>query len=112
MGNATGNYNTTIVLTMQAFDRLPAPLREVHRNALIYWATEPYEQMIRKGLEVPAAIEKLIREDVLMTRKAIREEWGIQYEAYIEAQKPRTRRSYLDAPPRGYRKVRLAQARR
>lgn len=87
---------------MRLYDQLPAALREFNRNCLADWAIGPQLQRYSR-LGVAAYIEHMIMADVSTVRRDARVDWGAQANAFVDAQRRRRRRDYLDTPPKGSR---------
>ncbi|TIV36354.1 MAG: hypothetical protein E5V91_22770 [Mesorhizobium sp.] len=97
--NAThGNYEEDAVTTMRFFDKLPPELREFNRNCLVQWATGPQFRNVQQVRNIESYIEHMIMSDVATVRRDAKEGWGLQVNDYIEAQRRRRRRDYLDKP--------------
>lgn len=99
MSNTTyGEYYVSETTNMLAYDRLPAPLREAHRNAIFDYAIPPDLRALREGETVLSLIEQLIESDVETVRQDAKRDWQDQVAAYLAAQRPRRRRDWLDKP--------------
>lgn len=99
--NSPGEYQVSIEHNMRVYDRLPAALRNVLRNALFSYACPPIEEWLAAGGAIEDAVDRIIGSDIKLTRKHVMKDWGDQADAYRTAQKSRKRRDWYDAPPRG-----------
>lgn len=92
-----GNYRESGRQMMAAYDQLPAAVREVLRNAIVDWACRPILKEARE-LSPQRLCDELVKADAGTVRAMARKDWKKQCAAYVEAQRPRRRRDWLDRP--------------
>ena len=95
-----GTFLITRERHMASYDALPAPVREAVRNGFYDWACPPFAKALREKMPVEAMVRHVIEINMSEARKDARRDWGKQAPAYLEAQKVRRYRDFLDTPPR------------
>lgn len=101
MSNTThGSYRITPSNNIKAYDKLPAALREAHRNCFHDFACPPDVKAVKAGKAVEQLIDDLISTDAHFVRADAKKDWKQQAPDYLAVQPPRRRRDWLDQPPR------------
>ncbi len=102
MGNQTfGNYRTKGHSNILAYDKLPAELREAHRNCPYDFACPPDLKDWKAGVSAELLVEELVRADTNYVREDAKRIWGKQADDYVAAQPKRFYRDWYDKPARG-----------
>lgn len=83
----------------RAWESMPAEMREVLRNAIFDYEVVKLAKLCREN-PVEKVIDYFLKHDAFEARQSIMKEWGAQAYDYIDAQRPRRRRDWLDTPAR------------